>query len=849
MPGAPESALDLIENEQHITLVREVAQCAQELRFEHTHPPFTLNRLDDHRRHRLRIECGAQVIEIPLTLTKDHADTSNRTIFIRERGTNDHYTQTRRVFGEGKSKNGIGPELAIWVDWIEIERKTGTAKPAVVAEAKFNVGSNRQAGSVSAKGLNKVRYECEQANGKVKDYIAYTMDARERAQKWAAEVDAAAAKPENTAVAEELRKTAKHPNTFRREWATFKGAPSPESFGFETVENNADKANAALGENWQKYHEYYLSRPALDRGAYLGTPTMHPAVMALGFLQLPVPGEWTSGEFIMRVRVAATEDARPEQKFLEAGMHPRNGMVRATFEITGTMEQPQIVEMPFTLTKSMTDAGDRTLFIREKGAWDNNEEGGRKRAEAVKRNGIGPEAVLWIDYIEIERVSIAARPQPPALSALGFVPDDQAPPLPANEAHAAIARFTKVAFRGTEPPESFQEQLAGIYDTLIKSGSKPGAAMKDTLSVVLASPMFLYLAEPAADGKRRPLTGAELATRLSYFLWSAPPDEELLQADLTKPDVLAAQTTRLLEDPRSREFVNGFVFQWLGMDRLDFFEVNRAKFPRFDDSTRLAAKNEVYETFAYLLQHNAPLSDLLKADYIVANSLIAGFYGIPEVKGDAFQKVSLPADSPRGGLLGMAAIHFMGGNGDHTSPVERGAWVLRKLLNDPPPPAPANIPQITRLAGQVLTTRERLAAHQEDAQCASCHRRIDPIGFGLENFDAVGLWRTEDTYQVMDETGKPVKDATKTWEIEASATLHKGPSFKDYFELRDLIAARSDAFAEGFSEALIEYAMGRAVGFSDEAFVGKVVTAAKKEKLGMRAFIHALVGSEEFHAK
>ena len=790
-----------------------------------------------------------QVIEIPLTLTKEHSDTSNRTIFIRERGTKDHYTQTRRVFGEGKSKNGIGPELAIWVDWIEIERKTGTAKPAVVAEAKFNVGSNRQAGSVSAKGLNKVRYECEQANGKVKDYIAYTIDARERAQKWAAEVDAAAAKPENTVVAEELRKSAKHPNTFRREWATFKGAPSPESFGFETVENNADKANAALGENWQKYHEYYLSRPALDHGAYLGTPTMHPAVMALGFLQLPVPGEWTSGEFIMRVRVAATEDARPEQKFLEAGMHPRNGMVRATFEITGTMEQPQIVEMPFTLTKSMTDAGDRTLFIREKGAWDNNEEGGRKRAEAVKRNGIGPEAVLWIDYIEIERVSIAARPQPPALSALGFLPDDQAPPLPANEAHAAIARFAKVAFRGSEPPESFQQQLAGIYDTLIKSGSKPGAAMKETLSVVLASPMFLYLAEPAADGKRRPLTTAELATRLSYFLWSAPPDEALLQADLTKPDVLAAQTTRLLEDPRSREFVNGFVHQWLGMDRLDFFEVNRAKYPRFDDSTRLAAKNEVYETFAYLLQHNAPLSDLLKADYIVANSLIADFYGIPEVKGDAFQKVSLPADSPRGGLLGMAAIHFMGGNGDHTSPVERGAWVLRKLLNDPPPPAPANIPQITRLAGQVLTTRERLAAHQEDAQCASCHRRIDPIGFGLENFDAVGLWRTEDTYQVMDETGKPVKDATKTWEIEASATLHKGPSFKDYFELRDLIAAKSDAFAEGFSEALIEYAMGRSVGFSDEAFVGKMVSAAKKEKLGMRAFLHALVGSEEFHTK
>jgi len=786
-----------------------------------------------------------EVIEIPFTLTKDHSDRNDRTIYLREKGTKDHYLRTREIFGAGKSKNGIGPDLAIWVDWIEIERKTNIAKPAVVAEAKFNVGSNRQAGSVSAKGLNKVRYECEQANGKVKDYVAYTIDARERAQKWAAEVDAAAAKPENIVVAEELRKTAKHPNTFRREWATFKGAPSPESFGFQTVENNADKANAALGENWQKYHEYYLSRPALDRGAYLGTPTMHPAVMALGFLQLPVPGEWTSGEFIMRVRVAATEDARPEQKFLEAGMHPRNGMVRATFEITGTMEQPQIVEMPFTLTKTMTDAGDRTLFIREKGAWDNNEEGGRKRAEAVKRNGIGPEAVLWIDYMEIERVSDPAG-SAPGLAALGIPLDDMDA---AAEIKPALQRFCAAAFRGMEPPASFVDKLGALYDMQRKTGTKHSVALKEALSVVLASPMFLYLAEPAAEGKLRALTGIELANRLSYFLWSAPPDEELLRADLSQPDILAAQTTRLLNDAKSQDFVHGFVHQWLGMDRLDFFQVNRSLYPRFDDSTKLNARAEVFATFAHLLQHNAPLADLLKADYVIVNHLLADFYGIEGVRGDAFQKVSLPPDSPRGGLLGMSAIQFMGGNGEHTSPVERGAWVLRKLLNDPPVPAPANIPQITRLAGQVLTTRERLRMHQEDAQCASCHRKIDPVGLGLENFDAVGQWRTEDTYQVMDEMGKPVKGASKTWEIEAAGQLHRGPAFQDYFELRDLIASRADNFAKGFSEALIEYALGRPTGFRDEPLIADMIAAAKKEDLGLRAFVHSLVGSKEFYTK
>ncbi len=806
-----------------------------------------------------------EVIEIPFQLTKDHSERNDRTIYIREKGTKDHFLRTREIFGAGRAKNGIGPELAIWVDWIEIERKTANKKPKTPELVKFGIGNNRQVGSVTAKGVSKVRFECETANEKVANYVKEQNDARARANAWVKAVNDAAARPENAAVVAELRKNSKSDAIFRRSWDKIPGAFSPESFGFKTLENNADKANDALGEGWQKYHEYYLSRPHLDRGAYLGTPTKHPSVMALGFMQLPVPGEWTSGEFVLRVRVAAAKEARPEQKFLEMGMHPRNGMVRATFEITGTMEKPQIVEMPFTLTKAITDGGDRTLFIREKGAWDNNEEGGRKRGEAVKRNGIGPEAVLWIDYMEIERVSAPAG-SAPGLAALGIPLDDTGG---VTEIKPALKRFCAAAFRGTEPPASFVDKLGALYETQRKGGAKHSAALKETLSVVLASPMFLYLAEttspsftqnllPAdADGKRlrvkdgkpRVLANTELANRLSYFLWSAPPDAELLAADLSNADVLAAQTTRLLDDARSQDFVQGFVHQWLGMDRIDFFQVNRSMYPRFDDSTKLNARREVFATFAHLLQHNTPLSDLLKADYVIVNHLLADFYGIEGVQGDAFQKVSLPPNSPRGGLLGMAAIHFMGGNGEHTSPVERGAWVLRKLMNDPPPPAPANVPQIARLAGKVLTTRERLQMHQEDAQCASCHRKIDPVGFGLENFDAVGQWRAEDTYQVKDEKGKPVKGASKTWQIEASAQLHRGPAFKDYFELRDIIASRSDSFAKGFSEALIEYALGRPVGFRDEPLVADMVTAAKKRNLGLREFIHTLVASKEFHTK
>jgi hypothetical protein len=320
-------------------------------------------------------------------------------------------------------------------------------------------------------------------------------------------------------------------------------------------------------------------------------------------------------------------------------------------------------------------------------------------------------------------------------------------------------------------------------------------------------------------------------------------------SDLSNPGVLAAQTERLLNDPRSEGFLTAFVNQWLGLDRIDFFEVNRALYPRFDTGTKVAARGEIQETIAHLLKHNASLRDLLKSDYVVINRVLAHYYGISGVQGDGYEKVSLPPDSPRGGLLGMAAIQFMGGNGERTSPVERGAWVLRKLLNDPPPPAPANVPAITRLAGKALTTHERLLAHQEEPQCASCHRKIDPIGFGLENFDAAGQWRTEDSYTAIDANGNPDPKNKKTWSIDPAAAFHKGPAFKNYFELRDIIASKSDAFARSFSQALIEFALGRPVGFRDEPLIDDMIQQACKKDLAIREFILALVRSQEFHTK
>ena len=805
--------------------------------------------------------------------TKDKADfldeLANVMVAARRSLGDQHGVITMRRLNRREYKNTLRELLGVNIDVTELPPDTGSGGFDTVGANLFmsdsqfeqyqslgrealEEASARQAAAAVEKRL---RWEAEEWKTLIAKYANYEIDARERAIRWKKAVENAAARPENLEITAKIRKESKDDRIFRRSWEKIPGAPSPRSFGFNKGnENDADLANDSLTPNFLPYHQYYLTYPALDKGAYLTVQTVHPSVLQLGWMTLLVPFDWPVGDYVVRVRVAGNEHATPERRFLEFGINPlNNGQASSTHEITGTMERPQVIEIPLTMTRKQTERKDRMLFIREKGTNDSNARSQEIFAAAKKRNGVGPELALWVNYIEIERKPDAGQPKPPGLAALGLPLDDKSPAPARPELRAALERFSTEAFRGTPPPGHYVDRLLSLYDVRLKAGDKPGTALKATLSVVLSSPMFLYLAEPSADDKNRALTDAELATRLSYFLWSAPPDATLrdlaTRGELTRPAVLAAQTDRLLDDPRSKDFVKAFIYQWLGMSRLDFFEVSQTLYPRCDRSTKMAAKDEVYETIEHLLRHKASLRDLLKADYVVINSLLAGYYGIPGVHGDAFQKTALPKESPRGGLLGMAAVHLMGGNGERTSPVERGAWVLRKVLHDPPPPAPANVPAITRLAGKVLTTHERLLAHQEDPQCLSCHRKIDPIGLGLENFDAAGQWRTEDSYQAMDARGRPDPKLKKTWTIEAGAAFYKGPAFKDYFGMRDIVASKSGAFARGFSEALIEYALGRPLGFRDEPLIAEMLHRAGTQDLAMREFIHALVSSREFHTK
>jgi hypothetical protein len=778
-----------------------------------------------------------------------------------------HGNIAMRRLNQREYKNTLRVLLGADVDVSELPSDTDAVRFDTVGTALFMSGNQvEQYESIAMKALEeafalrsaagvqkKFRYEVEETNQKFKETVDAELDKHERASRWVKAVEEAAGKPENAEIVAELRKNSKNDSVFRRSWKSIPGAPAPEEFGFTTSENNTDQANRAFarGPSVFAYQLRYLEQPALDTGAYLAIQDQDGGLNSALFVS--IPGDFPPGDYVIRVRAGVTPQATPERRFLDFGFKGRSRPVTSVHEVTGTVESPSVIEIPFHRTWLHRDQNAYRLYIREKGTADSNEQIKLKLEQGKKLNGVAPDFAIWVDWIEIERLPETEADTPPGIRALSIALDDKAPAPKLPELRAALERFAIEAFRGGKPTDRYLDRLVRLYEESRADGTRHSIALKETLSVVLASPKFLYRAEPSPAEGRRKLLGNEIATRLSYFLWGTPPDATLRALGegeaLLQPAVLAAQTDRLLNDPRSMEFVKAFSRQWLNMDRLDFFQFSAELHSKFDFGTKWAARQEVYETLGYLLRENASVRDLLKADYVVVNSLLANYYGLEDVHGDAFRKVALPPASPRGGLLGMAAVLAMGSNGEHTSPVERGAWVLRKVLNEPPPPAPANVPALTRLAGKVLTTRERVAAHQEEAQCASCHRKIDPLGFGLENFDAVGLWRTEDSFQARDNDGKPLPNAKKSWVIDPSGTFHRGPAFRDFSEMRDVVAGRTDAFARGLASSLIEYGLGRPCGFSDDALVESIVERAQKQNFGLRAFLHALVQTEAFQSK
>ena len=362
------------------------------------------------------------------------------------------------------------------------------------------------------------------------------------------------------------------------------------------------------------------------------------------------------------------------------------------------------------------------------------------------------------------------------------------------------------------------------------------------VEAILVSPGFLFAVErdPAgvAPGTVRGLTDLELATRLSLFLWSSIPDEPLLtlaeRGQLRAPGVLDAQVARMLADPRADALTHNFAGQWLYLRNLDQQRPDIAVFPDFDVRLRQAMARETEMFFAHVVRDNRSVLDFIAADYTFLNQRLARHYGIPGVSGTAFRKVALDPAWHRGGLLGQASILTVTSYGNHTSVVKRGKWILDNMLASPPPPPPPDVPALKERAdGRLLTAREQLELHRKNPACAACHVKMDPLGFALENFDAVGAWRQRDAGQV----------------IDASATMPDGARFAGIDGLRGVLLARRDEFVGAFTERMMTYALARGLTPRDMPAVRRIVRDAKADRYRVQTIVRGIVTSDAFTLK
>ena len=408
--------------------------------------------------------------------------------------------------------------------------------------------------------------------------------------------------------------------------------------------------------------------------------------------------------------------------------------------------------------------------------------------------------------------------------------------LPRDAAREVINTFAYRAFR--RPVESSElEKLLVLFDRAQARGDSFEASLRLPLKAVLISPNFLFLVEqqPPEDGVYE-LGDYQIATRLSYFLWSSMPDDELMKLAgkgvLHEENILRQQVERMIRDPRSIALGQNFASQWLGITALGgAMRPDPTRFPQFDDELVAAERQEVVLFFNSIIHEDRSLLDLIDSDYTYVNQKLARLYELPGVRGPEMRRVSLVGGN-RGGVLGMAGTLTATSYPLRTSPVLRGKWVLEQLLGQRIPPPPPTVPQLPQDDRQTdgLSFRQRLEQHRSNPECAACHSRMDPIGFGLENFDAIGRWRT----------------SNGTDPVDASGVLPDGQRFSGPRELKVILLRNKDEFLANFTRKMLGYALGRELNKFDQCVLKDAANALKGSDNRPSALIESIVLSKPF---
>ncbi len=450
--------------------------------------------------------------------------------------------------------------------------------------------------------------------------------------------------------------------------------------------------------------------------------------------------------------------------------------------------------------------------------------------------------VILLDWVEWEGPVQASWPTP-GHQHIFFGGDKATKDL--AYAREIISRFAVRAYRRPIQPVEV-ERLLKLFESSQQLGDNFEVSVKTALLAVLCSKSFLFLVEGSADAPSPRLNDWELASRLSYFLWSTMPDEQLFdlvrEGKLHQPDTLRAEVRRMMKDPKALAFADSFPRQWLQLRRVGMFAPDKKIYPDYDDYLEKSMVTETTTFFREVLEHNLSLREFLDSDWTMLNERLAGHYGIKGVKGELFQRVALKPEDHRGGLLTQASILSLTSDGTRHRPVHRGKWVLESLFGKPPPPPPPNVGDIKPTPPNQPKTslRAKLEAHRSDANCAACHRKIDPLGLAFDNYDAIGRWRTEET--VRDGAGENPK-------IDASGELPDGRTFADAVGLKKLMTADLDKFVDAFGEKLATYALRRRMTFADRAELNRIAGQAKIDDDRLASFVESLVMSDLFQRR
>lgn len=423
---------------------------------------------------------------------------------------------------------------------------------------------------------------------------------------------------------------------------------------------------------------------------------------------------------------------------------------------------------------------------------------------------------------------------------------------PEADAEKILRDFARRAFRRTVTDADVKPFLDLVKAKLAANQSFE-QAVRVGLAAILVSPNFLFLRE-----KTGKLDDFALASRLSYFLWSSMPDDELLaladKGKLSQPETLRHQVERMLKDPKAIAFIENFVGQWLGLREIDATEPSHLLYAEFDHMLKVSMILETELFFAEVLKDDLSLTNFVASDFTMLNARLAKHYGIAGLDGFAFRKVPLPPESHRGGVLTMASVLKVTANGTTTSPVLRGVWVLERILGTPPPRPPADVPAIEPDIRGAITIREQLAKHRQVASCASCHNKIDPPGFALESFDVIGGWREQyrttgngDRKEVIvDGRRMPYRMGAK---VDPSDVMPDGARFNNIDEFKQLLLRDKDQLARALTEKLLTYATGAVPEATDRAEIEAIVKNVREKNYGLRTLVHEIVQSRMFQTK